>query len=79
MDGGHVCARPGESVDMAEDEDGCAGLKARSDMLHAEARHSVTTALKRGPGWNGFEAQVEIASYCEDLAAGVDAKIEKDC
>ena len=75
--GRHVCGRPGERVDMAEDD--CARLRARADTLHAEARASVTTALECGPEWNGFSAQIEIASYCEDLAEAVDARIEEQC
>lgn len=60
------------------DED-CETLRYRADMLHAEAREGVVEAFRRGPGWTGFAAQVEIAAGCESLADAADAKVEADC
>ena len=57
----------------------CETLRYRADMLHAEAQEGVVEALRRGPDWNGFAAQVEIAAHCENLADAVDAKVEADC
>ena len=61
------------------DDPDCEALKGRADMLRAEAREGVVEALRRGPGWNGFGAQVEIAAHCEDLAEAADAKVEAEC
>ena len=50
-----------------------------AQLLHAEARDEIDEALRRGPGWNGFSAQVEIASDFKDLTDAADAETDETC